>query len=247
MRDYTHHIPPATGFQEEIFQKMAHDVDLDQLQEWQKFVAVSFDEMKIKESLVYDKHSDNLLGFVALDDISNHLSDIERQCKLGESTVIPTLASHILMVFVRGVFIHLNFPLAQFPSHGIAAGQLYPVITEAIMQLELHGFKVISITSDGAAPNRKLYRMMHVSHTNQQQHGNQLAFPYCMPNVYTSEDRKISFISDVPHLLKTTRNCWANSFGHSFKCKLWVSICITEIQYSCVSVPGTYAVVPGTY
>ena len=222
LRDYTHHIPPATGFQEEVFEELKSDAKLEQLEEWQKFVAVSFDEMKIKEGLVYDKHSDNLVGFVALGDITDHLLEVERQCDsvLGSSLHPPVLATHIFLIFIRGIFFHLNFPLAQFPSHGIAAYQLYPIVTEAIMRLELHGFKVISLTSNGAASNRKLYQMMHVD-TPVTQCGSSIK--YCMPNPYTAEDRKIFFISDVPHLLKTTRNCWANSFGHSYKRQLWVS------------------------
>jgi len=31
------------------------------------------------------------------------------------------------------------------------------------------------------------------------------------------------FISDVPHLIKTVRNAWSNSFGHSQARALWVS------------------------
>lgn len=34
--------------------------------------------------------------------------------------------------------------------------------------------------------------------------------------------RYIFFLSDVPHLLKTSHNCLANSFGHSMTRKLWV-------------------------
>ena len=247
LRDYTHHIPPSTGFQEEVFEKLKGDAKLDELEEWQKFVAVCFDEMKIKEGLVFDKHSDHLIGFVALDDITNHLLQFERQCQSTTCTPAPALASHMLLLFVRGAFINLNFPLCQFPSQGASSYQLYPIVTEAIMRLEIHGFKVISLTSNGASSNRKLYRMMHVNDPKTPdpkqlkttrkatrkakckttlkslkttQHPKTIA--YKMPNSYTHEDRQIFFITDVPHLLKTARNCWANSFAHSWKRTLWV-------------------------
>lgn len=226
LRDYTHHITPSSGFQKEVFEMLVAQANLKELKDWETFIALSFDEMKLKEGLVYDKHSDQLVGFVALQGVSNHLLDVERQCH-SDTPQPPTLASHMLVVFIRGVFIHFNFPLAQFPSHGLTAYHLYPIITEAIMQLELYGFRVISLTSNGAASNRKLYQMMH--------HGwNELPYhvPYKMPNPYTTEARFIYFISDVPHLIKTTRNCWANSYAHSFKRRLWVS-CFLSHDLTC--------------
>ena len=222
LRDYTHHIPPMSGFQKEVFDMLVTQANLKELQDWETSVALSFDEMKLKEGLVYDKHSDRLVGFVALHDISNHLLEVERQCQASYTPLPPTLASHMLLVFIRGVFIHLNFPLAQFPSHGIAAHHLYPIITEAIMQLELYGFRVISVTSNGAASNRKLYHMMHFGPDVVT--CDSVPTPYRMPNQHTAEDRFIYFISDVPHLIKTTRNCWANSYAHSFKRRLWVNV-----------------------
>ena len=43
---------------------------------------------------------------------------------------------------------------------------------------------------------------------------------YRCPNPFTDEDRRLYFI---PHLLKTTHNCWPNSHGHSRARTLWVS------------------------
>ena len=95
------------------------------------------------------------------------------------------------------------------------------------MQLELYAFRVISITSNGAASNRKLYHMMHLD--SKAVPLNNKHVPYRMPNPFTNEARYIYFISDVPHLIKTTRNCWANSYAHSFKRRLWVSYINTHI------------------
>ena len=41
-------------------------------------------------------------------------------------------------------------------------------------------------------------------------------------NPYSQDDRDIYFMSDVPHLIKTTQNCWPKSFGHSHTIALWV-------------------------
>ena len=48
------------------------------------YVTLIFDEMKIREDLVFDKHSCSLLGFTDLGDVSNTLDNYEQQCK-GES------------------------------------------------------------------------------------------------------------------------------------------------------------------
>ena len=218
LRDYTNCVPPKAGYQAEVEAQLVKDTYLDSLQDWEKFVVVVFDEMKIREGLVYDKYNDQLLGFVTLDDISNRLLDLERKCSSSSAVLLPDIATHMLVLMVRGLFISLKFPFAQFPTTGVAAYQLYPLITDAILRLEMLGFKVICLTSNGASPNRKLYKMLQSNFVSDAG-----AVPYKMKNTYTVEDRCVYLMPDVPHLLKTTRNCWANSHAHSQSRCLWVS------------------------
>jgi len=44
---------------------------------------------------------------------------------------------------------------------------------------------------------------------------------YKINNPYSSDGREIFFVSDPPHLIKTVRNCFANSFAHSESRMLW--------------------------
>ena len=46
---------------------------------------------------------------------------------------------------------------------------------------------------------------------------------YKTRNPYSPDGSDVYFMSDVPHLIKATRNCWSNSFGHSHTRALWVS------------------------
>ena len=216
LRDYTHYVPPQTGFQDGVPEQLAREAKLDEIEEWQKFVCLTYDEMKIKEGLVYNKYTDQLVGFVALDSVNDHILEFKRVCQSDGTTQKPDLASHMLVLLVRGIFTALKFPLAQFPTTGAASHQLYPIVTEAIMRLEIMGFKVISLTSDGSSPNRKVYRLMRDP-------SDDTTPGYKCPNPFTNEDRSLYFIADVPHLLKTTRNCWSNSHGHSRAHTLWVS------------------------
>ena len=89
---------------------------------------------------------------------------------------------------------------------------LYPLVWEVVQWLERCGLNVIAFSSDGAAPNRKFYKM-HASSNDGLVY--KTRNPFC-------EDRYIYFICDVPHLMKTTRNCWSNSFAHKNSRALWV-------------------------
>ncbi len=90
----------------------------------------------------------------------------------------------------------------------------FSVVREAIESLEKLGFKVLVVTADGATPNRIFFRMRMQS---------QGELCYKTENPYADEKRYVYFMSDVPHLLKTTRKCWSQSFAHGHKRKLWVS------------------------
>lgn len=148
--------------------------------------------------------------FVELDDVNDKLTQLE---KSGGYLPSKPIATHILAVMVRGIFHSLKFPYAQFATKSLTGDQLFSVAWEAIERLERMGFKVIAITADGASPNRKFFRMHSSSPSG---------ICYKTPNPYTSENREIFFFSDVPHLMKTTRNCWAHSSANGTR-NLWVS------------------------
>lgn len=59
MRDYTHFFKSETGFQDEVDRMLGPE-------SWKKYVIVLLDEMKVKESLVYDKYTCEVVGFAEL-------------------------------------------------------------------------------------------------------------------------------------------------------------------------------------
>ena len=90
--------------------------------------------------------------------------------------------------------------------------QMYSIVWVCVKRLEASGFKVIAITCDGASHNRtfmKLHNSNDVIHKT--------INPFC------DETRPVFFISDPPHLIKTVRNCWANSYSHAFTRQLKVT------------------------
>ena len=120
-------------------------------------MVLAFDEMKIREDLIFDEHSCSLLGFVNLGDVTNALDNFERQCQ-SENESNNKVATHMLTFMVRGIFLNLNFPYAHFPSEGATADQIF-LAWDAVRNLEESGFKVMVMTSDGASSNRKFFKM----------------------------------------------------------------------------------------
>ena len=66
LRDYTHWTKESSGFQPSSFERLLVDIRYHQLAEWQKYVVLLHDEVKIKSDLVYCKHTGQLIGFAFL-------------------------------------------------------------------------------------------------------------------------------------------------------------------------------------
>lgn len=71
--------------------------------------------MKIHEDVVFDK-SGEIIGYVNTGDFNNKLREFELCCK-GEKT--DEIATHVLTLMIRGIFIKMQFPYAQFPTAGV--------------------------------------------------------------------------------------------------------------------------------
>ncbi len=58
---------------------------------FQRFVSLILDEMKIKEGLVYNKHSGEMIGFTHLGDINNELVKLEQSNDWSRVMNVPKL------------------------------------------------------------------------------------------------------------------------------------------------------------
>ena len=116
LRDYTHFIKSKAGFSSELDQLLADESQVNILPEWKRHVILVLDEMKVKESLVFDKHETEVVGFVDMGDVNNELADLERECSTTDQH--PAIATHMLVLMVRGVFTGLRFPYAMQPVRG---------------------------------------------------------------------------------------------------------------------------------
>ena len=208
LRDYTNWIRAGVGFNSAVDEQLLKEINVTE--ERHKYIMLCWDEMKIKEGLVFNKHTCELVGFTDIGDINNDLTLLEQDVDNPQS---QDVASHILLFMVRGLFTKVNFPYVHFATRNASADTLYPIVWETVERLQACGLTVMALTSDGASPNRKFFKM----------HGDKKNLVYKTSNPF-EEDRYIYFFSDVPHLLKTTRNCFSNSFSHMKSRALWVSM-----------------------
>ena len=124
---------------------------------------------------------------------------LEQSLQKSTAVTKKEIATHMLVLMTRIISKPSStFPIAQFPSANMSGGKLYSVVWDTVQALEVNGLHVVSITCDGASSNRSF---IHIS-------AEKCTIPYRLSD-------HIYFFCDVPHLIKTARNCMYNSFCNS--------------------------------
>ena len=199
--------------------------------EREKCVLLLLDEMHIRQDLVFDKHSGQMISFCNLGEVNDQLLAFEQSLSEGEPSS-PDLARTMMVFMVRGLFSKLQFPYVQLPCGNISGDLLYEPFWEAVRRLEMCGLRVrlslcrymycavsfivialqvLGATLDGNSVNRRLIKL----------HEPTSQLLYKVTNPFTDEDRCFYFFSDPPHLIKTVRNCWLSKARN-----LHVSVCL---------------------
>ena len=198
LQDYTSYLRVSPGINVSILKNLIDDVGPKK--HISKNVTLVFDEIKIKSNLVYSKSTGKLKGFIETGDINDVINEfVSVKAKTQEK---EELATHVIAFMVRGIVSAVKQVFAYYPCRGFTSYQLYWSVWGAVAALEEAGFQVRAFTSDGASPNRKFYRL-HGDPTNDTP-------TYYTNNLYAPE-RRVYFVCDAPHLLKTARNNLENS------------------------------------
>ncbi|CAC5390212.1 unnamed protein product [Mytilus coruscus] len=145
-----------------------------------KLGVLVFDEMKIKEGLVWSAETNELLGFT---DINSSKDGKEEN-----------IASNILQFFFKSLFSNFNYPCAYIAVRNITSFQISSAFWEGVSLLHTFGFNIILSICDGASENRKFITTNAATLP-----GNPKEKHYCI-NPYTNGP--LYFISDPPHLIK---------------------------------------------
>jgi len=173
----------------------------------QRYVVLSLDEMKIQSKLVFDKRSNELIGFIDLgDEHANEALASDNE-----------LATHALAFLVRGVATDLKYTLAYFLKD-VTSYQLMSLFWKAVCVLEVAcNLWICATVSDGASPNRRCYEL-HAGISDNEVEPDEIV--HSTVNLFCPS-RKIYFFSDAPHLVKTARNCLFNSGSGKRTRHLW--------------------------
>ena len=113
LHQYTLFGNPSPGFNSDLVLHVVKEIGLESSQPHEREVCILFDEMKIKSSLVYSVRSGAIVGFVDVGTIGNEVLQFEKRCQ-GED---PPLASHVLVLMIRGIFTGLRTPIGYYPTH----------------------------------------------------------------------------------------------------------------------------------
>ena len=153
---------------------------------------------------IYYMTTGELIGFSDIGDVNQHLIQLEKQSL--DPNYTEKLSTSMLALMIRGLFTDLTFPYASFPTSNLTGDQIVPIFYEALLRLERCGFKVACCTLDGNSVNRKFFQIVGCDSSYN--------IKYYTKNPCSFENRKVYFISDPPHLIKTTRNCLAITTRH---------------------------------
>ncbi|SMN01763.1 hypothetical protein SPONN_22 [uncultured Candidatus Thioglobus sp.] len=104
LRDYTHFVKAGIGFKKQDNDQLLKEVDVTN--ERERHVVLMWDEMKIKNDLVYDKHSCEIVGFTNIGEINNTLDTYEYQCKHPDSNMPREVATHTYVGFYGAGIVH---------------------------------------------------------------------------------------------------------------------------------------------
>lgn len=120
LSDYKNFSSPRSGWQTSTLSEMKQKFEKTKIGKRGQLGGLFFDEVKIKEGLVFDPSTFELVGFTDLDDDETNLPSVGQ---LNESDSKPEnkLATHVLQFYFKSLFGKFDFPCAFFLTRGITA------------------------------------------------------------------------------------------------------------------------------
>lgn len=205
--DYTHFKPIKDGIHYEVLESVAKEVE--KLKLYQRYHTLMCDEMYISKSLVYEKHTGRIIGYVTLDEVQQELDSL--QCFLEDPLAEPShppVASKILVFFIKGVSSGVKEAIATYAVDTLTKEQLYRWSWDVIGKCERSGIAIIAYVSDGSPINRAFIKMNkpYTEGCDVIYDTLNKAAPESVLNKDKTKERVLYFIADVPHLIKTIRN-----------------------------------------
>lgn len=135
----------------------------------EEYYSLIFDEITIKEDLVMNAQTGELVVFQNLNTFRNKIKESESETMGTQQKIdnrVP-LASKVLQIMIRGLTTPFKYPYAFFPCKTLKSDDLYSIIFESIANLQGAGFKILTVVCDKAGPNQRFIRQcMYKRNTN---------------------------------------------------------------------------------
>lgn len=200
--DYSHARPVEDGIDKVVLDSIADRVI--KFPKHRRYHILMADEMHISQNLVFQKSTGRLIGYTKLDDLDKEVQVLNKHLDNPDEELQEIIASKVLVYMVKGISVGIKEVIASYPVANPSASQMYMWTWQVIGALERSGVPIIAFVCDGFSTNRAFIRM------------HKPATPTASGVIFdtinkAARGRKLFFISDVPHLLKTLRNCFMNS------------------------------------
>ena len=163
-----------------------------------------FNEVQVKERLVFDPSIWELVGFTDLDcSVTEEFLGLHKKGNESDSDNITSdahknFATHVLQFHFKSLFSSFKYPCAFFMTRALNSLALQRIFWQGVSMLHGCGFTTLFTGCDGASANRSFMVMNGVTAENSSGQ-----------NFFSR--KPIFFISDPPHLLKKLRNNLYNS------------------------------------
>ncbi|KAK3910961.1 Transposable element P transposase [Frankliniella fusca] len=211
--DYSHVKPAVEGIDGKVVEKLSEKVQelsnkinekTGKKEDHKKFHVLMGDELYISQNLVFQKSSGKMIGFTSLDEVDAELKVLQAHLDNSDKEIERTIASKVMVYMVKGVTNGLKDVVATYAVGNMSAVQMKIWTWQVVGALERSGIAIVAFVCDGSSTNRAFIQ----SHKPASSHPSGTVFDTVNK---CARHRKLFFLSDVPHLLKTIRNCFLNS------------------------------------
>ena len=142
LRDYSHWIDSSPDLHADVDKQLMEEARVRTCPDFLKYVCLMLDEVGIKEDLVYDKHTSQIIGFINLGDINNQLFRFQCSHTASDPDDSPPSPPPVANTCLCSCCVGFS---ADSNSHTTSGGEIFPLVWECIKRLEACGLKVCSL------------------------------------------------------------------------------------------------------
>lgn len=110
LKKYINFTKPSSGFNPEIIQKLIEDFKIVTIEDYEKNVSLTFDEIKIKSWLVYKRGSGKVVGFTEMGSINEEIKEFVDRCNKSRKFNYDSQFANYVIVFMVRVFLTNSVP-----------------------------------------------------------------------------------------------------------------------------------------